>query len=117
MNILVTKKSNVTFFEEDNTSTENFSLVNDKDVGFLRKVHTLQTVLQDENGVTHHGFVTRCEVYWELHRSPALSMEDPLDLVWLSMDSIEETDDSEIEDEADSEADDFDEVPLNTMPV
>lgn len=100
MNIVVTRKSNIDYNAEGNL------VLRDPDqIGYLRKTHVIpMAVPHPETGDVQHGVIARAEVYWEEERSPAFTLEDPQELVWVSMDGIDEDDnDDEDDDDEDEE--------------
>lgn len=96
----VTLKSNVEFDEEGGiiyNDAGDIQLKDENDVGVITKTHVVPMSQVDAAGNILAGFISRCEIYWDLRRSPAPDMVDPSDLVWLSMfeDNTDDDDDDD----------------------
>lgn len=98
--ITVTRKSNVADVTEDG----EILLQDEEKIGYLGKTHASVVQVPDGNGNTQLGFLARVEVFWEHQRSPAPSLEDPNDLVWLDLAGEDDEEDDE-----DEEIDQYDE--------
>lgn len=120
MGIKVTLLSNVEFDLDNNPRIDekgNFVLIDDEDIGLLKKTHTILTISLTEKPAAFaastqefdSGYTTRCEVYWDKRRNPSPAMIKPSELFWLEVmdDQLEEYE--EDEDDQD-EHDDSDEV-------
>ena len=107
MEIIVTRKSNV---EQDE---HGYFILNDdgdpkvidqKLLGIYTKTHCLQVnQINPSTNTLETGFIFRAEIFWNDVRSPAPSMEDPNDLVWLTIGDDDDADDDTDQDEEDSE--------------
>lgn len=107
MRIMVTRKENVTFFDDNG----DFTLADEKEVGLLRQVHIINAqVVDPATGQVHIGAVLRAEVYWENKRSPAFTMEDPENLAWLTISGDKEEEDEAEETEEQEEFEDDEEM-------
>jgi hypothetical protein len=98
--ILVTTQDNATIFEDG-----SFQLKDEKIFGYLVKIHTLQALIETENGPVA-GVVQKAEVYWSHNRSLAAILCDVQDLVWLAFE--DEFDEEEEEAEGDDESVEYD---------
>lgn len=114
LNVLVTRKSNVSSLDDNDSGINGLALIDESEVGYLRKTHIIQATVQDrESGQVQIGALARAEVYWENKRSPAFTLEAPEDLVWLEMDSLETDSDENSEDD-----DEEDEMSIeNSRPI
>ncbi len=92
--VTVTRKTNV----QDVTDSGEIILIDDSQVGYLRKTHTSVVTIADENGNPQLGFISRVEVFWEDRRSPAPCLEDPAELVWLDFGNNEQDGEEDEED-------------------
>jgi len=116
MRVIVTRKDNVVMTEEGEVYINEdgeIELKNPETVGRADKTHVL--ALQQFNSQEQRletGFITKTEVFWEDQRTPAPSLEDPAELIWLSImsdadsNSQEESDEHDEHDELDEEAED-----------
>lgn len=106
-NIIVTLASNVQTDEDGNFLVEDDGvpvLKDEEDVGILVRTHTIQVNQIDNNSnppVLVTGVVFKSEVLWNLRRCPSPAMEDPINLVWLTLDAVGEENDEEEEEEID----------------
>lgn len=108
--ITVTRKSNV----EDVTQDGEIILVDEENIGYLGKTHANVVHVPDADGNATLGFLARVEVFWEHQRSPAPSLEDPNDLVWLELSTEEEEEDHE---DQDIEEDDEETRPIHDVSI
>ncbi len=101
-NVQRDSEGNILFEEfEENEDDENSEtpipaplLIDDTNLGILRQTHCIQAMqLNPETQLLETGVIFRSEVVWENRRIPAVSMEDPQTLCWISFE----------EDEADAE--------------
>jgi len=112
MSIKVTLLSNVQLDLDGNPANDkngNFILIDDEDIGLLKKTHTILTISLTEKPAAFaastqefdSGYTTRCEVYWDKRRNPSPAMIKPSELFWLEVmdDQLEEYDEDEDEDE------------------
>ena len=90
--VTVTRKENVQTITEDGEIVLN----NEAEIGHLRKLHSSVVQGVDDNNQPQLGFLVRAEVYWEHKRTPSPALEDPNELVWLTLPTNEtEADDYE----------------------
>lgn len=100
--ITVTKTTNVKEITEDG----EINLIDESDIGYIKKIHSSVVTIADDQGNPTLGFIMRAEVYWENRRSPSPFLEDPNELTWLSLGN--ESDEEEEEDYSDVYSDDAD---------
>ena len=110
--LIVTRKSNIETDEDGNIVFDDDgipSILDEEAVGMLLKSHVIQvTQVNQEHNRLETGVIFRSEVAWENQRCPAVSLEDPSELVWLSLDAEAAADHEEAEDETGDDYEDED---------
>ena len=107
--VFVTHRNNVDFDENGQLILDENGEVIFKDETFVGHIidhkTDLTTVIDPDSGQPTFAMISRALVAWENSRTPAYHIEDPANLVWLTLgeDMTEENDEEQEDEEFDDE--------------